>query len=135
MKKVALAVVAAGVLLLVLSFGMLYFSIHFLPQLTNEYFSPVFRSSGQTDWMFYLHPFIMAFALKWFWERYKGLFSGGIFIRALEVALVYAIVAMLPVFWLTFSAIDISIQMVATWFVYGFVQAFVAGLLFAKINP
>jgi hypothetical protein len=53
----------------------------------------------------------------------------------LEVALAYGIVALLPVLWLTFSAIDISWQMVMTWLLYGILQAFIAGIIFAKINP
>jgi hypothetical protein len=36
---------------------------------------------------------------------------------------------------LTFSAIDISFLMVFTWLIYGIIQAFVAGLIFAKMNP
>lgn len=135
MKKAITVGFFAGVLVLLVSVGMLYSSIYLLSGVTDEYFSPVFRSSGSTDWLFYAHPFVLSYALKWFWERYKGLFSGGVILRAAEVAFVYGIVAMMPVLWLTFSAIDVSFQMVATWFVYGFLQAFVAGLVFAKFNP
>jgi hypothetical protein len=78
---------------------------------------------------------VLSFALKWFWERYKGQFTGSTIWRALEVALAYGIVALLPVLWLTFSAIDISWQMVMTWLLYGILQAFIAGIIFAKINP
>ena len=55
--------------------------------------------------------------------------------RSIEVAFVYGIVALLPILWLTFSAIDVSLEMVLTWFIYGIVQAFVAGIVFAKLNP
>ncbi|HEU4609811.1 MAG TPA: hypothetical protein VFS31_16945, partial [Chitinophagaceae bacterium] len=72
---------------------------------------------------------------KWFWERYKDLFSGPLLVKALEVALVYVIVALLPVLWLTFSAIDVSFAMILTWLLYGFIQAFAAGIVFAKLNP
>jgi hypothetical protein len=114
----------------------LYFFVAVFPKHAEEYFSPVFRwSNAGTDWMFYAHPFVLSFALKWFWERYKGLFTGSVLLRAFEVALVYGIVALLPVLWLTFSAIDISWQMVTTWLIYGILQAFVAGIIFAKINP
>ena len=56
-------------------------------------------------------------------------------LRAIEVALVYGIVALLPILWLTFSAIDVSFKMVITWLIYGLVQAFAAGIIFAKLNP
>ncbi|RTL57399.1 MAG: hypothetical protein EKK37_15255 [Sphingobacteriales bacterium] len=135
MKKALIASLSAGVILLILSLGLSYLAISVMPGLMEEYFSPVFRSSGKVDWMFYVHPFIVSFALKWFWERYKDQFTGPFVLRAIEVALVYGIVAMVPVLWLTFSAIDVSLQMTLTWLGYGVLQAFVAGLIFAKLNP
>jgi len=135
MNRVLAAWLIAGIVMLLLGLAMLYAGIYFFPHIADEYFSPVFRRAGETDWTFYVHPFILAFALKWFWERYKGIFKGGILLRALEVALVYGIVALLPILWLTFSAIDVSFKMVITWFIYGVVQAFAAGIVFAKLNP
>jgi hypothetical protein len=136
MKKIITSSLLAGFVLLILSLLLLYVSIAVFPNLAEEYFSPVFRwSSAKTDWLFYTHPFVLAFALKWFWERYKDIFKGPLVLRAFEVALVYGIVAMVPVLWLTFSAIDISFGMVFTWLVYGIIQAFIAGIIFAKLNP
>jgi hypothetical protein len=135
MKKVIIAVIVSSIVLLLLGLGMLWASIRFFPGLTEEYFSPVFRSAGMNDWLFYVHPLILSIALKWFWERYKELFSGPLLVKALEVALVYVIVALLPVLWLTFSAIDVSFAMILTWLLYGFIQAFAAGVVFAKLNP
>ncbi len=135
MSKVFIAWLTAGILMLILGVGMLYAGIYFFPKIADEYFSPVFRRAGETDWTFYVHPFILAGALKWFWERYKGILKGGILLRAIEVALVYGIVALLPILWLTFSAIDVSVKMTITWLIYGLVQAFAAGIVFAKLNP
>jgi hypothetical protein len=136
MKKTVIASLTAGVVLLLVSLALLYFLVAVFPNVAEEYFSPVFRwSDAGKDWMFYAHPFVLSFALKWFWERYKGLFTGSALLRAFEVALVYGIVALLPVLWLTFSAIDISWQMVGSWLLYGILQAFIAGIIFAKINP
>jgi len=136
MKKAIPAVIVSGIILLLLSFALLYLIVAVFPKQAEEYFSPVFRwSNAATDWMFYAHPFILSIALKWFWERYKDNFPGGTFLKALELAFVYGIVAMLPVLWLTFSAIDISGLMVFSWLGYGILQAFVAGLVFAMLNP
>ena len=121
--------------MLLLGIGMVYAGIYFFPRIADEYFSPVFRRAGEADWTFYVHPFILAIALKWVWERDKGILKGGMILRALEVALVYGIVALLPILWLTFSAIDVSVKMTITWFIYGLVQAFAAGLVFARLNP
>ena len=82
-----------------------------------------------------MHAFIISFALSWFWDRFKGLFKGGFIIRGLEFGFVYSIVALLPVMWITFSALDITITMVISWFLYGLTQSIVAGLVFAKTNP
>ena len=135
MKKIIYSVIISGLALLGLSAAMFYLSMYLLPTVTQEYLGSVFRSAGKTDWLYYAHPFILSVALKWFWERYKAIFSGSFILRALEVALVYGVVALLPVLWLTFSAIDVSLPMVLTWLAYGLVQAFAAGLIFAKLNP
>lgn len=135
MKRVILTVIISGFAILTLSGAMFYISAFCFPAVTQEYLSTVFRSEGKTDWLFYVHPFVLSIALKWFWERYKDIFKGPIIVRAIEVALVYGIVALIPVLWLTFSAIDVSLPMVLTWLLYGFLQAFTAGIIFAKLNP
>lgn len=133
--KVVFAWLLAGIIMLLLGLGMVYICIHFFPRIADEYFSPVFRRAGETDWTFYVHPFILSFCLKWFWERYKGILKGSFLLRAIEVALVYGLVALFPILWLTFSAIDVSVKMTITWFLYGILQAFAAGVVFAKLNP
>jgi len=134
-KKVVLAVLLSGIVLLILSGIMFYACARLLPDVTQQYLSSVFRTAGKTDWMYYAHPFIVSIALKWFWERYKTILKGSLLLKSLEMALVYGIVALLPVLWLTFSAIDVSLAMVITWLFYGLVQAFAAGFIFAKLNP
>jgi len=135
MKKDILPVLLAGVAVLVASLVLLYGSISLFPKIMEEYYNDVFRSSSfETDWLFYAHPFVLSAALKWFWERYKELVKGSALLRALKVGLVYGIVAMLPVLWLTFSAINISVVMVLTWLMYGIIQATVAGMVFAKTS-
>ena len=134
MKKIILSVIISGIVLLILSVAMFYASVYLFPAVTQEYLSTVFRTSGKTDWLYYAHPFVLSVALKWFWERYKDIFKGSFILRALEVALVYGIVALIPVLWLTFSAIDVSLQMALTWLLYGLIQAFAAGIVFAKLN-
>lgn len=59
-------------------------------------------------------PFVLSIALSWFWERSKALFEGSGLTRAAKVAFMYGLVALLPVLWLTFSAINISAMMVIT---------------------
>jgi hypothetical protein len=136
MKKVLIAGFTAGAVLLILSLALFFLQVKILPELANQYWSDMFRRSDPaTDWLFYAHPFVLSFALKWFWERYKDIFEGSNVLKAFEVALVYGIVAMVPVLWLTYSSIDVTLPMVLTWLVYGIIQAFVAGLIFSWLNP
>jgi len=136
MKKAISPILIAGFLVLLVSLTLLYSIIYLLPTVMEEYYNPVFRSSSfSTDWLFYAHPFVLSISLYWFWDRFKTTIAGSLLQRAFQIALVYGIIAMLPVLWLTFSAIDISFIMVATWLSFGILQALVAGLVFAKMNP
>ena len=85
--------------------------------------------------LFYTHAFVFSFALSFFWERFKRLFKGHFILRGLEFGIVYGIVALVPVMWITFSSLDITFAMVASWFLYGLCQAVIAGIVFAKTNP
>ena len=135
MKKILTSGLIAGIILFIVSYGGLFFTIRFFPRLFMDYNNPLFNSDGSRDVLFYLHAFIISFALSWFWERFKGLFRGPFLLRGLEFGSVYAIVALLPVMWITFSSLDITAIMVLSWFFYGLLQAVVAGIIFAKINP
>ncbi len=135
MKKILTYGLIAGIILSVISYGGLFLAIMFLPSLFVDYNNPLFNSNGSRDLMFYAHAFIISFALSWFWERFKGQFHGHFIWRGLEFGFVYAMIALLPVMWISFSAMDITVQMVLSWLLYGFVQAFAAGVLFAKLNP
>ncbi len=74
-------------------------------------------------------------SLQLFWDKFKGDASEAAVVRAFKVAVIYGLVAILPVLWLTFSAIDISMIMVFTWLVYGILQAFIATLVFTRMIP
>jgi hypothetical protein len=135
MKKILTSGFIAGIVLFILSYGGLFLTIKFFPELFVMYNNPLFNSDGSRDVLFYLHAFIISFALSWFWERFKGLFHGPFILRGLEFGSVYALVALLPVMWITFSSLDITVIMVVSWFLYGLLQAVIAGILFAKLNP
>ena len=135
MKKVLVSGLVVGIVLFIMSYGGLYLSIRFFPEFFVDYNNPLFNSDGSRDALFYLHALIISLALSWFWDRFKGLFRGGSVLRGLEFGFVYAVVALLPVMWITFSAMDITVSMVGSWFLYGFFQAVVAGVLLARINP
>lgn len=135
MKKIIIPGIIAGLVLFILGYGTLYLGIRFFPGLFMDYNNPLFNSEGNRDVFFYMHSFVISFALSWFWDRFKILFKGHMILRGLEFGFVYAMVSLLPVMWITFSALDINFLMVFSWFIYGFAQAVVAGIIFAKTQP
>jgi len=135
MKKVLISGLIAGCILFVLSYGGLFLAIRFFPALFTEYNNPLFNSDGGRDMLFYLHAFIFSFALSWFWDRFKALFKGQFILRGLEFGLVYALIALLPVMWISFSALDVTMVMVLSWLLYGLMQSIIAGIVFARVNP
>ena len=135
MKKIFLSGLVAGAILFVVSYGGLFLAIKCYPRLFVDYINPLFSSDGRRDILFYAHAFIISFALSWFWERFKGLFKGYFLLRGLEFGFVYAIIALVPVMWISFSSLDITLAMVVSWFFYGLCQSVIAGIVFAKMNP
>ncbi|MFY7652690.1 MAG: hypothetical protein ACOVQE_08290 [Chitinophagaceae bacterium] len=135
MKKILVSGAIAGFVLSIISYGGLFLAIQFFPQLFVEYNNPLFNSDGSRDALFYAHAFVISFALSWMWERFKSLFKGNMVLRGLEFGIVYGLTALVPVMWISFSAMDITVTMVGSWLLYGLIQSTVAGILFAKINP
>ncbi len=135
MKKILIPGILTGIFLLISSFLALLLTIKLFPSLAWEYFGPTFNTDGSRDILFYIHPFLLGLALAWFWNRVKEIFTGNSIAKALEFSLIYAAIATIPTMWITFSAINISLEMVLTWILYGLFQALVAGLILSRLNP
>lgn len=135
MKTFLLKGFVAGGVLLVFSYLALYLIVTFAPAVAEEYYNPIFDMGGDKTILYFLHPFILSFALAWFWRRFKSLFHGSFWVRGIEMGLVYAVVAVLPSMWITFSALAISLPIVLSWVAYGLFQAVVVGVIYAKISP
>jgi hypothetical protein len=135
MKKIIISGFVAGVVLLTLSVLGLYITIWLLPNIASQYFDPAFDTQSSRVMIYYLHPFVIALALSWFWSRFKGVLTGSFLTRGIEFGLIYMLVAIFPMMWLIYSAMSISLEMVATWFVLGLLQGVVSGLIFEKMNP
>ncbi len=135
MKKIIISGLIAGVILLVLSILGLYLTMWLFPDIAMQYFNPAFNDQSSRYMIYYIHPFIIALALSWFWNRFKGILTGSFFTRGIEFGLIYVLIATFPSMWLIYSAISVSLAMVATWFVFGLLQGIISGLVFEKINP
>jgi hypothetical protein len=134
-KKIIISGLIAGVILLVLSILGLYLTMWLFPDIAMQYFNPAFNDQSSRYMIYYIHPFIIALALSWFWNRFKGILTGSFFTRGIEFGLIYVLIATFPSMWLIYSAISVSLAMVATWFVFGLLQGIISGLVFEKINP
>lgn len=136
MRRIILSALLSGAILLAMAFFIIYFSITFFPNIVKEYYNPtLFWPGDDRAILFFIHPFILSFALAWFWNRFKDQFKGVPLLRGLELGLVYGVVATLPSMWITFSSIAVDFSMVLSWFLYGLLQATVAGIVFAHTNP
>jgi hypothetical protein len=135
MKKIILSGLLAGVVLLILSILGLYITIWFFPGLAAQYYDPAFDGGTGKYMIYYIHPFVIALALSWFWERFKTVLTGSFLTRGIEFGLIYALIAIFPVMWLIYSAMNVSLAIVGTWLLFGLLQGLVAGLVFEKLNP
>jgi len=135
MKIFLIKGIVAGTVLLVLSYVSLYLIVALFPALAEQYYDPIFSFEGEKAVLYFIHPFILSFALAWFWKRFKSLFHGAFWWRGIEMGLVYGLIATLPSMWITFSALSISFGLVCSWLLYGVFQAMIVGVIFAKISP
>ena len=137
MKKILTSGLVAGIVLSILSYGGLFLAVN--SKLFNSFFvgylSNVFISDQSRDVFFYTHSMVISFALAWFWQRFKTVLKGHFILRGLEFGLMYTLVGLLPILWMTYSQIDVAEMMVASWLGFGFLQSTMAGIIFAKMNP
>jgi hypothetical protein len=133
-RKIIFPGLAAGLCLLLLSILGIYATIWLFPSLAVQYFDAVFDAQSERAFLYFAHPFVVGLALAWFWHRGKGLFKGSLLGKAIEFGLLYWLVAVLPMMWLIYSAIDVSLSLVGSWLLYGLIQGIVAGLLLGRMN-
>ena len=113
----------------------LYATIWLFPSLAVLYFDPAFDTQSERAILYFMHPFVAGLALSWFWDRSKALFKGTFLVRGIEFGLLYWLVSVVPMMWLIYSAMSVSLAMVATWWLFGLLQGLFAGLVFEKLNP
>jgi hypothetical protein len=135
MKKVFLSGLVAGIVLLLCSVAGLYVTLWCFPSLAAQYFDPGFATPSSRYMIYYLHPFVISMALSWFWDRFKGTLTGSFISRGIEFGIIYALIAILPMMLLIYSAINVSLMMVLTWLIFGLLQGVIAGFVFEKMNP
>ncbi len=134
MNKIITAGLVAAAVLLALAFASIKLLPLIMPAVAEEYYKPVFVNDETRNLFYFVHPVVLAFALSWFWSRFKGVLNGNWLMQGLEMGLIYLIVATLPAMIIIFSAIDVSISVIGTWLLYGFVQGTLAGIVFSRMH-
>ncbi|MFZ1703549.1 MAG: hypothetical protein WAT79_04335 [Saprospiraceae bacterium] len=133
-KEVAINTLVAGIGVFIISHALLFLGIEFFPDFFVNYISPVFNSDGSRDILFYAHPFVLTHSLSILWNRFQKYFTGNFLRTGLEFGFMYSVVALLPILWITFAAMEVSFMMVFSWFLYGLVQSAIAGSFFALLR-
>lgn len=126
----------AGVVNLIIGFG-LNFGIGFiLPSVAKEYQNPsIFRPwTDPLMMIFFAYPFIFGFVAAYFWGIIADKFKGDEVSKAMQFAKLYFLIATIPGMFITYTSFQISFLMVAVWAITGFIEAFVAGYIFAKLK-
>lgn len=134
MKKILFSGLIAGLVLLIISVAGLYLLLWTLPDMAMEYFGPAFISKMQRNMLYYVHPFIIGTGLSWLWSRLQITLKGPALVKSLKFGMFYMAIATLPYMLLIYSAINVSLQVVLTWLVFGFIEAVIAALIFNKQN-
>ena len=127
--------IISGFVLLVLSVLGIHVTVWLFPSIAEQYFDPAFDTGSSKIMLYYLHPFVISFALAWFWVRFKGILTGKYFTRGIEFGLIYVRIATIPMLWLIYSAMSVSLPMVCTWLVLALLQGTISGLIFEKMDP
>lgn len=134
-KEISKNTLIAGIAIFVFSYGGLFVAIRLFPNFFIDYINPVFNSDGSRDIYFYAHPLVLALSLSVFWNRFRRMFGGNKIKIGIEFGVVYSFVALVPILWITYAAMDVEFQMVATWLIYGLFQSSIAGMFFAWFSP
>jgi hypothetical protein len=137
-KKIVWPGILAGVAILIVEIFITTNLFYFLfPSMVSEYKNiSIFRPwNDPLMSLYFLYPFLLGLVLAWFWNKTKNLFKGKeILKRGLRFAWTYFIIAGLPGMFITYSSFQLSWAIVLSWTVGGFIDAFIAGWIFAKMN-
>lgn len=136
MKKIIVPALIAMVAVFIVSVLIGYLFNFLVPSLKLEYENTsIFRPMNDPIMMIYfVFPLIFSLVLAWIWDKTKNLLQGSYLSNSLKFSFAFWLVASLPGMIMSLSSFKISIIMVLSWTISTFCQAFVAALVFGKMN-
>lgn len=107
-----------------------------LPSIAKEYQKPGLMRPWSDPLMtiFFAYPFITGAVLSYFWTIVGNNFKGSVSNRAFQFAKLYFVIATIPGMFISYTSFQVSFLMILSWTAMGFVGAYVAGFVFAKIK-
>jgi len=119
----------AGFLILIVGLGLNWIIGMLIPEVQNEYQNTSIFRPWQDPLMlvYFAYPFVLAVALSFLWDKIKAK-------NALEFAKLFFIVATVPGMFITYTSMQISLLMIIVWSVVGFIEAYIAGLVFTRLK-
>ena len=124
----------AGLIILFLGISFNFLLELFIPALANEYKNPNLMRPWTDPLMmiFFAYPFVLGLVSAYFWNLIEKNFIGGTMKKAFQFAKSYFIIATIPGMFISYTTFQISLLMVFSWTVLGFLEVFLAGVIFAK---
>ncbi|MCL4415236.1 MAG: hypothetical protein M1365_00825 [Actinobacteria bacterium] len=125
----------AGIAVLILALLSNFFVSILVPTVAREYQNPnIFRPWQDPLMMaFFAYPFILGLVAAYLWSLLKEHLKGNALIKAFQFAKIYFIIATIPGMFITFTTFKLSYAIVLVWAISGLLEAFVVGLVLAKV--
>lgn len=126
----------AGVVIFLLGFLVTWLVEIIFPGIAKEYQNPAIFRPWEDPLMlaFFAYPFIFGVVSAYLWELLKGHLKGTPVNKALEFGKIYFIIATIPGMFITYTSFKLSLALVLLWTASGFLDAFIAGFVFTKLN-
>lgn len=125
-----------GVINLVVGMGLNYVLQALFPALALEYQNTaLFRPWSDPLMMLFLaYPFVLGIAAAYLWSIVGTKFTDNAYKKAFGFAKLYLIIATIPGMFASYTCFQASFLMILSWVLSGFVQVYIAGLVFAKMK-
>jgi hypothetical protein len=135
MKKIIWPGIIAGMAMLIMGMAISYL-FRIIPAVAADYENiDIIRSwSNPLMSLIFLYPFVLGIVLALAWGHTSTLFKGTWSARGIKFGLAYLIVATIPGMLISYSSLQLSFLTIVSWTVSGFVNAAIAGMIFAKMN-
>lgn len=137
LKKVLYPGIVAGLAVLVIGILHSLLVSYAFPSLGQEYANTaIFRPFDDPLMiLFYIHPFVLGLIIAWVWDMVKTHFKTDPWHRGFNFGAYFGVVTLIPGMLITYSSMQVSLTMIITWTAAGFLNAIVAGIILAKLNP